>query len=29
MIVAKQMIKTNEILSAEWSLSVGKIPEKL
>ena len=29
MIVAKQMIKTNQILSAEWSLSVEKIREKL
>ena len=29
MIVAKQMIKTNQILSVGWSLSVGKIQEKL
>ena len=29
MIVAKQMIKTNQILSVGWSLSVGKIREKL
>ena len=29
MIVAKQMIKTNKILSVGWSLSVGKIQEKL
>ena len=29
MIVAKKMIKTNQILSVGWSLSVGKIREKL
>ena len=29
MIVAKQMIKTNQILSVGWSLSVGKIRENL
>ena len=29
MIVAKLMIKTNQILSVGWSLSVGKIREKL
>ena len=25
MIVAKQMIKANQILSAGWSISIGKI----
>ena len=29
MIVAKQMIKTNQILSVGWSLSVEEIREKL
>ena len=29
MIVAKQMIKTSEVLSVGWSLSIGKIREKL
>ena len=29
MIVAKKMLKTNQILSVGWSLSVGKIREKL
>ena len=29
MIVAKQMIKTNQVLSVGWSLSVGKIRENL
>ena len=29
MIVAKQMIKINQILSVGWSLSIGKIREKL
>ena len=29
MIVAKQMIKTNQVLSVGWSLSIGKIREKL
>ena len=29
MLVAKQMTKTNHILSVGWSLSVGKIREKL
>ena len=27
MIVAKQMIKTNQVLSVGWSLSIGKIRE--
>ena len=29
MIIAKQMIKTNQILSVGCSLSIGKIQEKL
>ena len=29
MIVAKQMIETNKVLSAGWSVSIGKIREKL
>ena len=29
MIVAKQMIKTNQILPVGWSLSIGKNREKL
>ena len=29
MIIAKQRIKTNQILSVGWSLSIGKIGEKL
>ena len=29
MIIAKQMNKINQILSVGWSLSIGKIPEKL
>ena len=29
MIIAKQMIKTNQILSVGCSLSVGKVREKL
>ena len=28
MIIAKQMNKTNKILSVGWSLSIGKIREK-
>ena len=28
MIVAKQMIKTNQILSVGWSISIGKIRKK-
>ena len=28
MIVAKQMIKTNQVLSVGWSLSIGQIREK-
>ena len=29
MIIAKQVNKTNQILSVGWSLSIGKIREKL
>ena len=29
MIIANQIIKTNHVLSVGWSLSIGKIPEKL
>ena len=29
MIIAKQMIKANQILPVGWSLSIGKIGEKL
>ena len=29
MVIAKQMIKTNQILSVELSLSIGKIREKV
>ena len=29
MIVAKQMIKTNQTLPVGWSLSVGKVREKI
>ena len=29
MIIANQMIKTNQVLSVGWSLPIGKIPEKL
>ena len=29
MIIAKQIIKTNQVLSGEWSLSIGKIREKV
>ena len=29
MIVAKQTIKTNQVLPVGWSLSIGKVREKL
>ena len=29
MIITKQMIKTNQILSVGWSVSIGKICENL